>query len=653
MIQKPDKRRQDGQQGQSDSTSQSQRFGWHPDVPEPTEVEQHLAQAAYDAEPAKFRGPSLIGDTPIDDPAYWTPGQPGELPPTIIHRKAPPTAQELLARYSKPAMMALTVAAVSSAGIVQNSRNAIAQTSNDSSADDSSNVRNANLEQQPQLYQLTNDSSGDVDVQATAPSADRTEPFIYTVERGDWVRHIARDFGLQTMTVVWNNDLPDPDFILPGQQLLILPVDGVMVEVQPGDTLNSLATEYGVNTTSIINYEPNGITDPDLIQPGNVLIIPGGVPPEQPHVEQTSQAVSAPVASTETQSNAASETTQAAEGTAETSQQPEPQAEFASMGDSIPVSSGDTLASVADLHGVSVDELVQLNELADADELYPGDELVLPAGVTAQEMPDPVLESDPVPQPESEPDPEPALEPEPAPQPDPTPEPEPTPAPQPDPTPEPEPEPAPQLDPTPEPEPTPAPQPDPTPEPEPTPAPQPDPAPEPEPEPAPEPTPAPAPTATPQPDPEPTPEPAPPASGVPSSIEGQLEYYANQYGLDPNLVKAVAWRESGWSQGSVSSAGAIGVMQIMPGTATYINNNLVSRNLDVRGSTADNIEAGTAYLAHRINQFGDVERGLAAYFMGPTTVQNHGITATGRQYVDRILEIRDYIAANGGPPSWR
>ncbi len=630
----------DSDERQPRKDSESQRFGWHPDSPVPTDVEQKLADLDNDATPVAFRGPSLLGDSPDGTPAYWTPGQPGELPPTIIQRKAPPTAQELMARYSKPAMMALTVAAVSSAGIVQNTQNTIAQSQSSSDPSDSSNVRTASAEQQPQLFELVNDAESEVRMSASGTNSDRTEPFIYTVERGDWVRHIAQDFGLQTMTVVWNNDLPNPDFILPGQELLILPIDGVMIQVEAGDTLNSLATTFGVSTTAIINYEPNQITDPDMLQPGQVLTIPGGTPPNAETTESGSTSTSAS-ATTSSTATAESSSTTADSGTADPSSEtaadttaeqpvqesepaPEPEPEpsddesasFNGVGDTIVVEPGDTLAEIASRHDVTVEELASLNGLGDANIIQPGDELYLPEGVEAQPAPEPDVE----------------------------PEPEPEPAPDPEPEPEPEPEP--------QPEPTTAPEPASEPEPTATPQPQPDPTPQPEPEPEPTATPQPAPTATPEPEPTPAPEP-PQSSGPPSGIEGQLEYYANQYGVDPNLIKAVAWRESGWNQSSVSSAGAIGVMQVMPGTATWINNNLVSRNLDVRGSTADNIEAGTAYLAHRIDQFGDVERGLAAYYMGPATVQNHGITATGRQYVDRILEIRDYIAANGSPPSWR
>jgi soluble lytic murein transglycosylase-like protein len=137
---------------------------------------------------------------------------------------------------------------------------------------------------------------------------------------------------------------------------------------------------------------------------------------------------------------------------------------------------------------------------------------------------------------------------------------------------------------------------------------------------------------------------------LPAEIPSLLEYYANQYDLDPNLVKAVAWQESRWNQNTISSSGAIGVMQVMPGTADWINDNLVEEELDVRGSVADNIKAGTAYLAHRIDQFDDIELGLAAYYMGPIVVQNNGITDEGRVYVDSVLSIRDHIATYGEPP---
>jgi N-acetylmuramoyl-L-alanine amidase len=143
-----------------------------------------------------------------------------------------------------------------------------------------------------------------------------------------------------------------------------------------------------------------------------------------------------------------------------------------------------------------------------------------------------------------------------------------------------------------------------------------------------------------------------PAPAAPSSndIGALLEYYANQYGLDPNLVKALAWVESGWRQGVVSSAGAVGVMQVMPGTGDYISRDLVGQPLDIRGSTADNIHAGVAYLAHMYERFGTVELALTAYLQGPVSAQNSGPSAYGRQFIARVLELRDHFATHGTPP---
>ncbi len=45
---------------------------------------------------------------------------------------------------------------------------------------------------------------------------------------------------------------------------------------------------------------------------------------------------------------------------------------------------------------------------------------------------------------------------------------------------------------------------------------------------------------------------------------------ARQHGVDPHLALAVAWQESGWQQRRISSAGAIGVMQVLPGTARWM-----------------------------------------------------------------------------------
>ncbi len=113
----------------------------------------------------------------------------------------------------------------------------------------------------------------------------------------------------------------------------------------------------------------------------------------------------------------------------------------------------------------------------------------------------------------------------------------------------------------------------------------------------------------------------------------ELSAAASAYGLAPELVHAVAWRESRFRHDAVSSAGATGVMQLMPGTARTLG---VDR-FDLR----QNIYGGTAYLRRMLDEFGgDVGLALAAYNAGPAAVRRYGGTppyAETQQYVAAIM----------------
>lgn len=129
-----------------------------------------------------------------------------------------------------------------------------------------------------------------------------------------------------------------------------------------------------------------------------------------------------------------------------------------------------------------------------------------------------------------------------------------------------------------------------------------------------------------------------------------LTRYAQAYGLDPVLVQALAWQESGWRQGVVSSAGAVGVMQILPSTADWLATDVVGRPLDVSGNVNDNIEAGVAFLRYLIDNTGSVQLGVAAYYQGPGSLATIGMLAETQQYVSNIMAIRSYILLYGTPP---
>ncbi|CAN5506344.1 hypothetical protein BH23ACT7_BH23ACT7_17720 [soil metagenome] len=122
-------------------------------------------------------------------------------------------------------------------------------------------------------------------------------------------------------------------------------------------------------------------------------------------------------------------------------------------------------------------------------------------------------------------------------------------------------------------------------------------------------------------------------------VEDLLERAAERYGVEPAVVKAVAWRESRWNQRVVSSAGAVGVMQVLPSTAEAVSEHL-GRDLDPY-ETADNVAAGVAYLDWLAeNQGGDLRAALAAYHQGPRSLQTEGPFPVTERYVDQVLELR-------------
>ncbi len=120
-----------------------------------------------------------------------------------------------------------------------------------------------------------------------------------------------------------------------------------------------------------------------------------------------------------------------------------------------------------------------------------------------------------------------------------------------------------------------------------------------------------------------------------SAYEPHIRLTCKQHGLDPNLVKAVIRAESGFNPQALSPKGAMGLMQLMPGTA---------RDLGVMNpfEPVQNIDGGARYLRMMLDRFGTLPLALAAYNAGPEAVQKHGGIPPYDEtqiYVKRVMDI--------------
>jgi len=117
-----------------------------------------------------------------------------------------------------------------------------------------------------------------------------------------------------------------------------------------------------------------------------------------------------------------------------------------------------------------------------------------------------------------------------------------------------------------------------------------------------------------------------------------LTNWALAYRLDPAFVRALAWMESGFQPGLVSSAGARGVMQVLPGTRHYVQEILIGHK--VPNSTSGNIRIGVVYLRHLLREFGwNRAHALAAWYQGPNSVRRNGRLPATRQFVSNVLAL--------------
>lgn len=140
----------------------------------------------------------------------------------------------------------------------------------------------------------------------------------------------------------------------------------------------------------------------------------------------------------------------------------------------------------------------------------------------------------------------------------------------------------------------------------------------------------------------------------PLRFEAIVLGHAENYDLEPTLLAAVIYTESQFDPAARSSAGAVGLMQLLPDTARGIalrtggDGFVVSDLLDPE----INVRYGSWYLRSLLDRYGDLPTALAAYHAGPGNVDRWRAAGSGiefpetRHYVDKVLRLeRSYAAA--------
>jgi hypothetical protein len=129
-------------------------------------------------------------------------------------------------------------------------------------------------------------------------------------------------------------------------------------------------------------------------------------------------------------------------------------------------------------------------------------------------------------------------------------------------------------------------------------------------------------------------------SWTPDAIDRLIQQSAEQYRLDPAMFHRQLTVESGLDPNARSPAGALGIAQLMPGTAAALRVDAMN--------PAQAIPAAANYMRQNLNRFGgDYDKALAAYNWGPGNVSAKGMTALPRETQAYIAKIRN----EGGVPT--
>ena len=128
-------------------------------------------------------------------------------------------------------------------------------------------------------------------------------------------------------------------------------------------------------------------------------------------------------------------------------------------------------------------------------------------------------------------------------------------------------------------------------------------------------------------------------SGSSGAYDSMIASAAARYGIDPAILHGLIQQESGFDPNATSSAGAMGLTQLMPGTASSLG---VANPLD----PSESIEGGARYLSQMLGDFsGNVNDALAAYNAGPGAVKQYGGVPPYPETQDYVTKVLGYAEA--------
>jgi murein DD-endopeptidase MepM/ murein hydrolase activator NlpD len=112
------------------------------------------------------------------------------------------------------------------------------------------------------------------------PEPPKPSFIVYTVQEGDTVGSVASRFGIASTSILWNNlDLENADQLSLGQQIRVPNSDGIVYEVRLGDTLTDIAGYFGANVQDILDFPANNLKNVDDIVENQTVFIPNGTMP--------------------------------------------------------------------------------------------------------------------------------------------------------------------------------------------------------------------------------------------------------------------------------------------------------------------------------------------------------------------------------------